>query len=63
MKMLTFIKLICRRGMKNDCEACKEDLFITSFSVKVTHHNVKNILNSHRQVIKTCNKYFMCLYE
>lgn len=43
--------------MKNDREACKEDLFITSFSVKVTHHNVKNILNNYRQVIKTRNKY------
>jgi len=63
MKMLTFIIRICRRGMKNDCEACKEDLFITSFSVKVTHHNVKNILNSHRQVIITRNKYLMCLFE
>lgn len=47
--------------MKNDREACKEDLFITSFSVKVTHHNVKNILNNYRQVIKTRNKYNMFL--
>jgi hypothetical protein len=38
--------IICRREMKNDCEAFKEDLFITSINVKITHHNVEDILNS-----------------
>jgi len=52
MKMLTFIIRICRRGMKNDCEACKEDLFITSFSVKVTHHNVKIFLIATDRLLK-----------
>lgn len=46
MKTHTFITCICQRKMKNDSETFKEDLFITSISVKITHHNVEDILNS-----------------
>lgn len=49
--------------MKNDREACKEDLFITSFSVKVTHHNEKIFLITTDRLLKLATSIILCFSE